>query len=76
MNEIKAKAIFNPAIARHLLREGNPIIDIKQNRANKDKTVHYFEMTEKFCADLEKISAEFARKELSAKGVETAVVPE
>lgn len=76
MNEIKAKAIFNPAIARHLLREGNPIIDIKQNRANKDKTVHYFEVTEKFCADLEKITSQFEHKELAAKGIETAVVPE
>lgn len=51
------KCIMNPAVARKLLREGNPIIDIKANRSDKDRTVFIFERTEKFEQDFVKVTA-------------------
>ena len=47
----------NPAVARKLLREGNLIIDIKANKADKDRTVFIFELTEKFEQDFVKVTA-------------------
>ncbi len=51
------KCIINPAVARKLLREGNPIIDIKANKNQKDRTVFVFENTEKFSEDFRKMSS-------------------
>lgn len=51
------KCIMNPAVARKLLREGNLIIDIKANKADKDRTVFIFELTEKFEQDFVKVTA-------------------
>ncbi len=53
--EKKYKSIFKPAIARRLLKMGNPIVDIKNMKENPDKTMFYFEVTEKFEQDLAKL---------------------
>lgn len=54
MNEqIKTKSIFTPYVARRLLNMGNPIIDIKPCKENRNKTIFVFEVTEKFKKDFE-----------------------
>jgi hypothetical protein len=42
MTEKQAKLVFNPAIARHLLKLGFTIIDIKAHKENKSKSVFVF----------------------------------
>lgn len=46
------KEIFTPYVARRLLRMGNPIVDIKPDKNNRDKTIFIFEVTNKFNADI------------------------
>lgn len=46
------KEIFTPYVARRLLRMGNPIVDIKPDKNNRDKTIFIFEVTNKFSADI------------------------
>jgi hypothetical protein len=46
------KSIFTAGVARHLLRLGNPIYDIKPDKKNDDKTIFVFEETEKFKKDM------------------------
>ena len=46
------KSIFTAGVARHLLKLGNPICDIKADKKNKDKTIFIFEETEKFKKDM------------------------
>lgn len=46
------KSIFKPAIARRLLKLGNPIFDIKAQKEDSDKTIFIFEETEKLKKDL------------------------
>ena len=53
---MKCKVIYNPTIARQLLKMGNPIIDIKANRNNNRETIFIFEVTEKFLNDLTSIT--------------------
>lgn len=48
----KYKSIFTPGVARYLLKLGNPIIDIKPDKNNNDKTIFIFEETEKLINDL------------------------
>lgn len=48
----KYKSIFTPGVARNLLKLGNPIIDIKPDKNNNDKTIFIFEETEKLISDL------------------------
>lgn len=42
------KLIFNPGVARQLLRMNIPIADIKSDRANPDKTIFVFKRTSEF----------------------------
>lgn len=56
MNSKKYKSIFTPGIARHLLKMGNPIIDIKKDKKNSEKTIFIFEETEKLLTDLSSLS--------------------
>jgi hypothetical protein len=44
--------IFKPKIARQLLKLGHTIIDIKQHKDCKDKSVFVFKRTEKLIEDL------------------------
>lgn len=46
------KEIFTPYVARRLLHMGNPIIDIKPDKKNRDKTIFIFEITNKFKEDM------------------------
>lgn len=48
----KYKEIFTPYVARRLLRMGNPIVDIKPDKTNRDKTIFVFEITEQFNKDI------------------------
>lgn len=50
------KVIFNPSIARQLLRKGNEIKDIKPNKENIKETVFVFECTDKLLSDLTSIT--------------------
>lgn len=49
---MQTKCIFTPFVAKKLLKMGNPIIDIRADKNNKDKTVFVFEDTEKLQTDL------------------------
>lgn len=55
--EKECKCITSGYLARHLLRAGNPIIDIKENKreGREGQTVFVFEVTDKFKKDLESI---------------------
>jgi len=53
---IEFKSIFEPRIARYLLKNGNQIYDIKPNKNNIDKTIFIFELTEKLKLDLASVS--------------------
>lgn len=48
--------IFKPQIARKLLKLHNEIIDIKQHKDNKDKSVFVFKRTDKLISDLETLT--------------------
>ena len=50
--EKEYKCIFKPFVARKLLKEGNPIADIKPDRNNPIRTIFVFEKTEKLDKDL------------------------
>jgi len=50
--KIQTKCIFTPFVARNLLKMGNPIIDIKPDKNNKDKTIFVFENTDKLKKDM------------------------
>ena len=50
--QTKTKCIFTPFVARSLLRMGNPIVDIKPDKNNKDKTIFVFENTDKLKKDM------------------------
>jgi hypothetical protein len=49
---MQTKCIFTPFVAKKLLKMGNPIIDIRADKNNKDKTVFVFEKTEKLKEDM------------------------
>ena len=51
---MNTKCIFTPFVARNLLKMGNPIVDIKPDKNNKDKTIFVFENTEKLKKDMVK----------------------
>lgn len=44
--------IFKPKIARGLLKKKHLIVDIKQHKDNKDKTVFVFKNTKRLLEDL------------------------
>lgn len=46
------KVIIKPSIARILLHEGNPIVDIKPNKDKPNESVFVFQNTEKLKNDL------------------------
>lgn len=49
----KSILIFNPKIARLLVKEGCKIIDIKPQKENTDKTIFIFEKNNKLLSILE-----------------------
>lgn len=52
---IKYKSVFNPGIARRLLKLGNPIYDIKPKKELPEASIFLFEETDKFKSDLSDI---------------------
>ena len=61
MNEKNSKIIFNPAIARKLVKEYNcNIIDLKPSKANHSATVFVFEKNDAFDKAMQEISAKKA----------------
>ena len=61
------KCIFTPFVARNLLKMGNPIIDIKPDKNNKDKTIFVFENTDKLKEDMVKATQHWPYLYLYAK---------
>ena len=71
----ETKAIFNPSIARNLLKAGHKLVDIKPNRENALRTVFYFSVTPEFIADFNAEQEKtLSRHELAQHGIETAVI--
>ncbi len=56
MNE--NKIVFLSSVARHLLKLGNTIVDIKPDKTNKERTVFVFRNDEKFKHDLAEVLKE------------------
>lgn len=54
--ESKAKIVFEPQIARKLLKEGCQIIDIKPNKNDKNRTVFVFINDDNFKNQMDVIS--------------------
>lgn len=52
---VKCRSIFNPGIARRLLKMGNPICDIKPKKEAPETSIFLFEETEKFLSDLSEV---------------------
>ena len=48
MEDKKYKLVFNPGVARRLLKMGVNISDIKADRMNSEKTIFAFEVTPEF----------------------------
>jgi hypothetical protein len=63
MKEKTSKLIFNPGIARNLLREGCQIIDIKKSKDNEFATVFVFKKDEHFDKAMTTISKQIQDKE-------------
>lgn len=59
-NKKEARLVFNPGVARSLLRDGCVMIDIKQSRENADKSVFVFKNDETFQAAFERLNKEIA----------------
>lgn len=53
---MKTKLIYNPSIARQLLKKENLIVDIKPNKLNKKETIFVFKCTDKLLKDLTSIT--------------------
>ena len=51
---VKCKSVFKPGVARHLIKMGNPVYDIKPKKENPDASIFLFAETEKFQKDFEK----------------------
>lgn len=54
-NAVKCRSVFNPGIARRLLKLGNPIYDIKPKKEMPEASIFLFEETEKFKSDMSDI---------------------
>lgn len=48
---VKCKSVFKPSVARHLIKMGNPVYDIKPKKENPDTSIFLFAETEKFQKD-------------------------
>ena len=54
------RLVFNAGVARHLIRLGMRVEDIKADKTNPDKTVFVFKNDEDFQREFEKINKEIA----------------
>lgn len=55
---MECKSIFEPKIARRLLKMGNIIVDIKPDKKDNRRTIFMFELNDKLKEDLTKITNE------------------
>ena len=55
IENVSAKSIFSPKLARHLLKRGHKIVDIKPDKRvdSKFKTIFIFEKTDSLIRDLQ-----------------------
>lgn len=53
---MESKPIFNSYIAKQLVKMGHAIIDLQPDKKNKNATIFYFNATENFYKDLNKLS--------------------
>jgi hypothetical protein len=60
------KLVFNAGVARKLLKMGVAIVDIKADRANKDKTVFVFKRSPEFEAAFAQINDEIKNAKTEA----------
>lgn len=51
MEQKETKLVFKSNLARHLVKMGNEIVDIKPYKFNKTRTVFVFKKDEKFLED-------------------------
>ena len=68
MEDKKYKLVFNPGVARRLLKMGVNISDIKADRMNSEKTIFAFEVTPEF----EKAFAEINEGIKAAKQIQAS----
>ena len=54
------KLVFNAGVVRQLIRQGLPVVDIKADKTNPDKTVFVFKITPEFEEAFEKLNREIA----------------
>lgn len=60
MEEMNSKLVFSPMIARHLLKMGNQIIDIKGDKNDQKRTVFVFKKDDKFNTDFSTVLNDLA----------------
>lgn len=60
---VKCRSVFNPGIARRLLKMGNPIYDIKPKKEMPEASIFLFEETDKFYSDLAELLAQESESE-------------
>lgn len=61
-NEKKGRCVYAAPVARALLHRGFSVIDIKPNKADRNRTVCVFEETDNFNAALEEVLSEYIEK--------------
>jgi hypothetical protein len=55
-NSMKLKSILKPKVARHLIKMGFIVKDIKPFKENTDRTIFLFEETEKLLSELTRLN--------------------
>lgn len=61
---MKTKLIFNTFLAKNLLNEGNPIIDLLKDHKRRDGVVCVFEETEKFKKDFAELNKKLYNRDV------------
>lgn len=51
MNKYDRQPIFKIYIAQQLIKLGNPVVDIARDKYNVEKTIFFFDKTDKFYKD-------------------------
>ena len=65
--ENNSRLIFQPKVARRLLKMGSKIIDIKADHNNKQKTVFVFERDDAFDRNFDTVINEMADERINKK---------
>ena len=67
MEGMNSKLVFSPMIARHLLKMGNQIIDIKGDKNDQKRTVFVFKKDDKFNTDFSTVLNDLADERMRNK---------